>query len=156
MQPTHLGPAPASRERSGNRFWVWFGVMMAMTGSTALAQTPTPAPKTINDLKAFYQQNCVRCHGVDGSAQGPEGKKLGGQDFTKAAQEFRALTGPASEREIRAMIRTIQKGLLFGISMPAWKDQLSDGDATLMVKEVLLKAERGQAIRPEPITSSSN
>ena len=121
--------------------------MSGMSGMTALAQAPTP--KTINELKAFYQQNCVRCHGTDGSAQSPEGKKLGGQDFTKAAQDFRALTGPASERELRAMARTIQKGLFFGFSMPAWKDKLSEEDATFMAREVLLKAERGKAIKPD-------
>ncbi len=71
-----------------------------------------------------------------------------GLDFTKAAQDYRTLSGPASEREIRTMIRTIRKGILFGYSMPAWKDQLSQEDATLMVREILLKAEAGRLIDP--------
>lgn len=152
MQPTRLPearPEPCAG-RPGPRLGAWLAtVAMTLVPVTALAQSPTPAAKTIQELKAFYQQNCVRCHGTDGSALGPEGKKLGGQDFTKAAVEFRALTGPASEREIRAMVRTIQKGLLFGFSMPSWKEQLSEGDSALMVKEVLLKAERGKTIKPD-------
>lgn len=108
----------------------------------------TPGPRTVPGLRAFFQQNCTRCHGMDGSAKGPDGRRLGGLDFTKAAQDFRTLSGPASEREIRSMIRTIRKGILFGYSMPAWKDQLSQEDATLMVREVLLKAEAGRVIEP--------
>jgi mono/diheme cytochrome c family protein len=109
---------------------------------------PAAKGRTLQELKAFYQENCIRCHGLDGSAKTPDGKKLGGLDFTRAAQDFRNLSGPASEREIRTMIRTIQKGLFFGITMPGWKDQLSPEDSTLMVREILLKAETGKPIAP--------
>ncbi|HJW43457.1 MAG TPA: cytochrome c [Geothrix sp.] len=114
----------------------------------AQAQSLAAKAKTLQELKAFYQQNCTRCHGLDGSAKAPDGKKLGGLDFTRAAQDFRNLGGPASDREIRTMIRTIQKGIFFGITMPAWKDQLSPEDSTLMVREILLKAEVGKPIAP--------
>lgn len=123
-------------------------VLGLLAAIPAQAQAPAANAKTLQELKAFYQQNCTRCHGLDGSAKTPDGKKLGGLDFTRAAQDFRTLSGPASEREIRTMIRTIQKGIFFGITMPAWKDQLSQEDATLMVREVLLKAEAGKAIQP--------
>lgn len=115
----------------------------------AQAQAPTSKAKTINELKAFFQQNCTRCHGLDGSAKAPDGRKLGGLDFTRAAHDFRTLSGPASEREIRTMIRTIRKGILFGYTMPSWKEHLSVEDATLMVREILLKAEAGKTIEPE-------
>ncbi|MBP1771442.1 MAG: Cytochrome oxidase, cbb3-type, subunit [Holophagaceae bacterium] len=121
------------------------GLLAATPGQ---AQAPAARAKTLQELKAFYQQNCTRCHGLDGSAKTPDGKKLGGLDFTRAAQDFRNLSGPASEREIRTMIRTIQKGIFFGITMPAWKDQLSPEDSTLMVRDILLKAEAGKAIQP--------
>ena len=97
-----------------------------------------PPLKTVNDLKAFFATNCVKCHGPDGSAQGAEGKKLGGFDFTdtkKAAKETDA-----------DMVKTIRKGLFFGMTMPAFKDQLTEADAQLMVKEVLRKAEKGKVI----------
>ncbi len=112
------------------------------------AQAPAPTTKSIQELKAFYQRNCLRCHGEDGSAHGADGKKLGGVNFTKTAEEFRKRGGPATERELRAMTRTIRKGVFFGVSMPAWKDQLSEADADLMVREVLLQASPGKAIKP--------
>jgi mono/diheme cytochrome c family protein len=119
----------------------------------ALASAAEPAvssPKSVPELKAFFAQNCTRCHGQDGSAHTPEGKKLGGLDFTKAARDFRELAGPASEREIRKMSKTIRKGIFFGRIMPSWKDHLSPGEAELMVREILLKAERGKSIQPDP------
>lgn len=123
--------------------------LCALATVSAQAQAPAPKAKTINELKGFFQQNCTRCHGLDGSAKAPDGRKLGGLDFTRAAHDFRTLSGPASEREIRTMIRTIRKGILFGYTMPSWKDQLSVEDATLMVREILLKAEAGKNIEPE-------
>ena len=123
-------------------------VVCALAAMAALAQSPAPKAKSINELKVFFQQNCIRCHGLDGSARSTDGKKLGGLDFTQATQDFQSLSGPASEREIRTMIRTIRKGIFFGLSMPAWKDQLSHEDATLMVREILLKAEKGKVIEP--------
>jgi mono/diheme cytochrome c family protein len=119
-----------------------------MATVASAGQAPAPKVKSIQELKDFYQQNCIRCHGQDGAARTAEGKKLGGLDFTKAAEDFRKLDGPASDREIRAMGRTIRKGLFFGLSMPGWKDQLSEEDANLMVREVLLKAEPGKIIKP--------
>lgn len=129
---------------------VMVSLLCACIAGSAFAQAPPAAPKarTINELKAFFQQNCTRCHGLDGSAKAPDGRKLGGLDFTRAAHDFRTLSGPASEREIRTMIRTIRKGILFGYTMPSWKDQLSVEDATLMVREILLKAEAGKNIEP--------
>lgn len=134
-----------------------FGLIRAFIGTgiatAALAQAPSQTgplgglPRT--DLRAFYQQNCARCHGADGSSHSPEGKQLAGSDFTKVAKAFRDNPGPAADREIQAMARTILKGLFFGITMPAWKDQLSPDEATRMVKEVLLQAERGRVIQPD-------
>lgn len=138
--------SPAATQRP-SRCLPAAALMLAALAASA-AQVPEARARTIPELKAFFQQNCTRCHGLDGSAKASDGRRLGGLDFTKAAQDFRTLSGPASEREIRTMIRTIRKGILFGYSMPAWKDQLSQEDATLMVREVLLKAEAGKAIEP--------
>jgi len=120
--------------------------LLALTALGAAAQTPPD--KSLQELRAFYQQQCSRCHGPDGSARSADGRKLAGRDFTLSAKEAATQGGPASDREIRSMVRTIQKGIFFGLTMPGWKDQLSEADATRLVREVLLKAEAGRAIAP--------
>ena len=101
------------------------------------AQAPT---KSLSELKAFFAANCVKCHGADGSALGPEGKKLGGFDFTNAKE--------AAKESDADMAKTIRKGLLFGIKMPSFKDRLTEADIQFLVKEVLRKAEKGKVIAP--------
>jgi len=154
--PPSLGAGNPQRRATGEAShwrplpWKAFGapLLLALVATTLAGQALAPKARSIPELKAFFQQNCIRCHGLDGSARGPEGQKLGGLDFTKAAQDFRLLEGPGSEREIRKMAKTIRKGILFGRIMPAWKDLLSQDEAGLMVRQVLLYAERGKPIEP--------
>ncbi|GLH71175.1 hypothetical protein GETHPA_27080 [Geothrix rubra] len=107
--------------------------LLCVTG--LMAQAPA---RSVDDLRAFFQQNCVKCHGVDGSALGPDGKKLRGFDFTDATK--------AADLNDAKMVRTIQKGIFFGWIMPSFKGELSEADAELMVKEVLRKAQKGKPI----------
>jgi len=93
------------------------------------------------DLKAFYQQNCVRCHGPDGSAVSADGKQLRGQDFTD--QEWRRATGDDD------MVDTILNGKFFGLAMPKYKDALTKEEALWIVKNVIRKSKKGQIIAPE-------
>jgi mono/diheme cytochrome c family protein len=130
-------------------------LFLALVAMASGAEPVGARAKSVLELKAFYGQNCTRCHGLDGSARTPDGKNLGGVDFTKAATDFRARSGSASEREIRAMSRTIRKGILFGFTMPGWKDQLTDEEATLMVREILLKAVPGKVITAETGATAS-
>lgn len=159
MHATRQGRNTAPFALAGLLRWASFlpgssraGWLCALAAMAAMAQAPKA--KSIDELKAFYQQNCIRCHGLDGSGRSSDGKKPGGLDFTQTARDFRTLGGPASERETRAMIRTIQKGIFFGLTMPSWKDRLSQEDAALMVREILLKAEAGKPIESEPKTAS--
>lgn len=138
--------------RRGTGLWAKLGAagLLALALVASAAQPATGKPRSVNELRGFFQQRCVRCHGADGSARGPAGEKLGGLDFTKAAQDFQALAGPGSEREIRKMVKTIQKGIFFGQVMPAWKAELSPEESETLVREILLKSERGKTIQPLP------
>ena len=114
---------------------ILLSVALATIGLAAQA----PA-KTTEELRGFFQQNCVRCHGADGSAHGPDGRKLKGFDFTNAAK--------MANQTDAEMARTIRKGLFFGWRMPSFKGKLSEQDANAMVREVLRKAQKGKAIAP--------
>lgn len=94
-----------------------------------------PAPK---DLRRFYQENCVRCHGADGAALDAAGKKLRGQDLTDAA--WRKATTD------EAIAKTILKGKFFGQAMPAYKKELTPEEALQMAKEVVRSATKGKII----------
>lgn len=110
--------------------------LLALAFAPLVAQTPAA-----KDLRLFYQQNCVRCHGVDGAALDAEGKKLRGQDLTNAAW--------AKAISNEAIVKTILKGKFFGQAMPAYKKDLTPDEALHMAVEVVRKAEKGKAIEPE-------
>lgn len=92
------------------------------------------------DLRAFYQQNCVRCHGPDGSAVNAAGQKLRGQDFTDQNWQ-------RSARD-EDMVGTILKGKFFGWAMPSYKDKLTADEASRMVTDIIRKCRKGQMIAP--------
>ena len=116
----------------------WTTLMPALLCAVVLHAQPQA--KTVNELKAFYASNCVRCHGADGSAQGPNGKKLGGRDFTDAGIMAKVSDG--------TLVKTIQKGIFFGVVMPPFKKRISESETQILVTEVLRKAEKGKVIAP--------
>lgn len=94
----------------------------------------------VSKIKSFYQNNCVKCHGADGSATGEDGKKLKGEDFTD--QKWR------DDTKDEKMTKTIMKGIFFGLAMPSFKDQLTQEEAQLIVTEIIRKSEKGKIIAP--------
>ncbi|MFN8012204.1 MAG: cytochrome c [Holophagaceae bacterium] len=113
--------------------------LLSLLPAFLLAQEPARPARGLDELKAFYVQNCVRCHGPDGSARDATGKKLGGRDFTD----------PKENREPdAAMARTIRKGIFFGRVMPSFKAQLSEEEALTIIREIVRKAEKGRLIAP--------
>jgi mono/diheme cytochrome c family protein len=96
--------------------------------------------KKLRDVKKFYQNHCVKCHGADGSATGEDGKRLKGEDFTD--QKW------LSDTKDEEMINTIMKGKFFGMAMPAFKDKLTQEEAQLVVTEIIRKSKKGKIIAP--------
>lgn len=106
-----------------------------------LAQAPARPVRGVEELKAFYADNCARCHGADGAAMGPDGKRLKGADLTDAKALAKATDA--------GMAKTILKGTMFGLAMPSFKDQLSQEEALALVSQVLRKAQKGTTIAPQ-------
>ena len=111
-------------------------LLLAVCIAPVLAQEPAG-----KDLRVFYQQNCARCHGPDGSAVSAEGKKLRGQD----------LTDPDWQRVTRddEMVKAILKGKFFGLAMPGFKDTLTGDEVQRMVTDIIRKSKKGQVIAPD-------
>ena len=111
-------------------------LLLAFFITPVLAQDPAG-----KDLRAFYQHNCARCHGPDGSAVSAEGEKLSGQDFTD--QDWQRSTRDDG------MIKTILNGKFFGLAMPSFEDALTEEEVQQMVTEIIRKAKKGHMIAPE-------
>ncbi len=131
--------------RPGPSWGRGLGFAALLPGLVVAAQPPSP--RSLDGLRAFFQQNCTRCHGTDGSGTAPDGRRLRGTDFTRILDPRKG-HGPAEEELVQRMSGTIRNGIFFGLVMPAWRRQLSREEADRLVREVLLKAERGRPIRP--------
>jgi mono/diheme cytochrome c family protein len=119
-----------------NKIALIFAIVFALWVAHALAQGPKQT-----DLKEFYQQNCARCHGPDGSAVSADGKKLHGQDFTD--KDWQRNTGD------KEMVKTILTGKFFGLAMPKFKDALTEQEARWIVTDIIRNSKKGQVIAPE-------
>ena len=107
----------------------------------ALCIASTQAEDTkLRDMKKFFQNHCVKCHGPDGSAVSSDGKKLKGQDFTD--QKWR------QDTRDEEMAKTIREGKFFGLAMPSFEDKLSPEDIQLIITDIIRKAEKGKIIAP--------
>jgi len=96
--------------------------------------------RSVKELKAFYAASCAKCHGSDGSGRGPEGKRLTDPDFTDQQQ--------MSMKSDAMMVKTIRKGIFFGVVMHPFKRRITEAEALSLVREVLRKAEKGKVIAP--------
>jgi mono/diheme cytochrome c family protein len=119
-----------------NNIALIFAIFFALWFTPALAQGPERT-----DLKKFYQQNCAKCHGPDGSAVSADGKKLKGQDFTD--QDWQRNTGDEE------MVKTILNGKFFGLAMPKFKGTLTEEEVHWIVTDIIRNSKKGQVIAPE-------
>jgi len=103
----------------------------------AVVQAASP-DRPLSALRHLYIENCARCHGMDGSATSPDGRRLKGLDFT-SARDMAGKTDPE-------MAQTIAGGLFFGLRMPAFRSTFSETEIQTLVREVLRKARKGRSL----------
>jgi cytochrome c553 len=79
------------------------------------------------DAKALYENDCAKCHGVDGKGDTKMGKKLGAKDYTDAKVQA-ALTDDAATKAIKEGLKDAD-----GKSLMKPADGLSDTDVKGLV-----------------------
>ena len=113
-------------------------LLALLLAAPLLAQTPAPAPAPAPafNASAFFLKSCAGCHGQDGSATRPDGKKGRAADLTDAAWQ-KANTDAA-----------IQTSILNGKGhMPAFKGRISEADALTLVTDVVRKLQKGTPVK---------
>ena len=84
-----------------------------------------------SEVKEVYQQNCAKCHGVDGKGQTTVGKKFKISDFTDAG--WQAKNPPSKIKEV------IEKGVKDKVGkelMVAYKNKLSPEEVLSLVQYI--------------------
>jgi mono/diheme cytochrome c family protein len=79
------------------------------------------------DGAAVYESNCAPCHGLDGKARTPAGKKLGAHDLSESKFDDATLT-----RQIRDGVKSPQGAE----RMPAFKERLKPDEISAVVEFV--------------------
>ena len=79
------------------------------------------------DGPALFGDNCASCHGMDGHARTPAGKKVHAKDLTLSQ-----LTDP----EIEHQIREGKKDAQGRVAMPPFKDQLTADEIKALIPVV--------------------
>ena len=93
----------------------------------ALVGLAAPGRAAERDLRQFYVEQCVVCHGLDGTGRNAAGQRLGPRSLLESKADGEALT----------------RMLLDGSgAMPAYRYLLTEAEARRMVKEVLLPLRR--------------
>ncbi len=89
-----------------------------------IATAPLQAGNSGADL---FADNCASCHGPDGKARTPAGRKFGAKDLSLSK---------LSDAEIEKQIRDGAKNERGADKMPAFRDKLSSSDISTLVSFV--------------------
>lgn len=80
----------------------------------------------VRELRGFFRERCVACHGAEGTGRGANGVKLGGRNLADARWLAR--------QEDAALAASILKGRG---AMPGFRRQLTETEARRLVTEVV-------------------
>jgi mono/diheme cytochrome c family protein len=92
-----------------------------------VAQAPTPSPAPVTGLRTpqqIWEERCIACHGIDGTARTKKGRELKAKDFTRAKWQKHT----TDDEIVSAITDGIPKK-----KMPAFKDKLSPEEIRSMV-----------------------
>lgn len=80
-----------------------------------------------NDGAALFDQQCAACHGPDGKARTPAGRKIRAKDLTRSQ---------LADVEIERQVSEGTKDKAGNVKMPPFKDQLSSSQIQALVSFV--------------------
>lgn len=80
-----------------------------------------------SDGQAVFENNCASCHGLDGRAKTPQGKKLKAHDLRESR---------LTDAEIEQQIRQGKQNAAGILVMPAFGKELSDDDIKAVIVTV--------------------
>ena len=100
--------------------------MELRSAALLLVMLPSSLSAQVRDLRGFFRERCVACHGTDGTGRGPNGVKLGGRNLAEARWQAR--------QEDAALGASILKGRG---AMPGFGRQLTEAEARRLVAEVV-------------------
>jgi len=100
--------------------------MISRAAALLLAFSTLTLTAEVRDLKAFFQERCAVCHGLDGTGRGTNGARLGGRNLAEPRWLAR--------QEASGLVASILKGRG---AMPGFRRQLSEAEAHRLVAEVI-------------------
>lgn len=102
-----------------HRFYIAGSVLLLASGTMGVAHAA--------DGAVVYENFCVPCHGMDGKARTPAGKKLGARDLSESK-----LADEAIASQIRNGVKTPQGAE----RMPSFKDRVNAEETAAVVAYV--------------------
>ncbi|HXC16549.1 MAG TPA: c-type cytochrome [Holophagaceae bacterium] len=109
-----------------------------------LAQTPAPsAPAPAFNAQGYFLATCANCHGQDGSATRPDGKKGRATDLTDAVWQ--------KANKDSDIANTIYNGKGH---MPAFKTRISEAEVMVIVTDVVRKLQKGTPVKVAAATEA--
>ena len=123
-------------------------LLALLLAAPLMGQAPAaPAPPPVTDPAAFFLMSCAGCHGQDGSATRPDGKKGKAQDLTSAWWQKHT----RNDEIVDAILNGRHS---FRAKMPGFKGRISEADALKVATEVVRKLKKGvpvKAAAPAPV-----